>query len=94
VSEPDGDDLEAMSDEELIAIASRSAHHDRHALELQRRTNVHQAELTAAMREYMRSADRSARWMLIATLVLVVLTILLAILTLVLVIDPPAEPDL
>jgi hypothetical protein len=92
--EPDPAGLAALSDEELIARAGQGDRRDPYAMELQRRANVGQAELTAAIREFKAAADRSSRWVLVLTIVLVVLTVLITVLTLILVIDPPAEPDL
>jgi hypothetical protein len=91
---PEPASLAGLPDGELIARAGEWTRHDPYVMERQRRANAGQAELTAAIREFKDSADRSSKWLLILTIVLVVLTVLVVFLTVVLVIDPPSEPDL
>lgn len=79
-----------MSEAELIDGAAQWTQHTKFEMELQRRANLGQEALTVAIDEFRRSADRSARQLWWATLVLLGLTLVIALLTLQLVIHPPA----
>jgi t-SNARE complex subunit (syntaxin) len=87
---PDADPevLQEMTNEELIILASRWTQHTKYEMELQRRANEGQLELTSAIREFKRAADKSSMWLLILTVLLVVLTVVIAVLTVVLAVNP------
>jgi len=86
----DASELEAMSDQELIEAASKWTQHTKFEMELQRRSNLGQVNLTAAIHELKAAADRSSQRQIWLTVALVVLTVVLTVLTLVLVLNPPS----